>query len=81
MQIHAVELTDEDEFLILACDGIWEDMSSQKVPPPLPPRACTHSHMHVHGHSAAGTAAATRPMCQLFPATVRRAAIGRFQGL
>ncbi|CAI9113851.1 OLC1v1014542C8 [Oldenlandia corymbosa var. corymbosa] len=29
--ITAVELLDEDEFLVLACDGIWDCMSSQQV--------------------------------------------------
>mmetsp|Transcript_9431 Transcript_9431/g.28369 ORF Transcript_9431/g.28369 Transcript_9431/m.28369 type:complete len:793 (-) Transcript_9431:419-2797(-) len=30
-EISETELCEEDEFLILACDGIWEDMTSQQV--------------------------------------------------
>ncbi|KHG19769.1 hypothetical protein F383_03979 [Gossypium arboreum] len=29
--INAVELCDDDEFLVLACDGIWDCMSSQQL--------------------------------------------------
>lgn len=29
--IQIVELTDDDEFLILACDGVWDVMTSQQV--------------------------------------------------
>lgn len=29
--IHEIEITDDVEFLILACDGVWNSMSSQEV--------------------------------------------------
>ncbi|MCD9646719.1 hypothetical protein HAX54_036873 [Datura stramonium] len=29
--IHTVELSNDDDFLVLACDGIWDCMSSQEV--------------------------------------------------
>lgn len=29
--IRKIVITDEDEFMILACDGIWNFMSSEKV--------------------------------------------------
>jgi protein phosphatase 1G len=28
---HVVELCEDDEFIILACDGVWDVMSSQQV--------------------------------------------------
>jgi Protein phosphatase 2C len=30
-EIREQELQEDDEFLILACDGIWENLSSQQV--------------------------------------------------
>lgn len=29
--IRTLELTDEDEFIVLACDGVWNSLSSQEV--------------------------------------------------
>lgn len=29
--IKKIELTDEDDFMVLACDGIWNFMSSESV--------------------------------------------------
>jgi protein phosphatase PTC2/3 len=34
-EIREQELQEDDEFLILACDGIWENLSSQQVRPLL----------------------------------------------
>lgn len=31
--IHSVQLTDADSFLVLACDGVWEVMSKTRKPP------------------------------------------------
>lgn len=36
-EIREQELQEDDEFLILACDGIWENMSSQQVRLPVGP--------------------------------------------
>lgn len=29
--IRTLELTEEDEFIVLACDGVWNSLSSQEV--------------------------------------------------
>ena len=36
-EIREQELQEDDEFLILACDGIWENLSSQQVGQPFGP--------------------------------------------
>ena len=81
MQIHTVEMTDEDEFLILACDGIWEDMSSQKVHPPSSSRThtCMATCTCMDTQQLALLPLSIRPTCQHLPNT-KRQAIGRFCG-
>jgi protein phosphatase PTC2/3 len=32
-ELREQELQEDDEFLILACDGIWENLTSQQVHP------------------------------------------------
>ena len=29
--LRTLEITDEDEFIVLACDGVWNSLSSQEV--------------------------------------------------
>lgn len=30
-ELQTLEITDEDEFIVLACDGVWNSLSSQEV--------------------------------------------------
>ncbi|CAG0918590.1 unnamed protein product [Notodromas monacha] len=58
--VRTADLTDEDEFLVLACDGIWNSMSSQEVvdfvrtrlqkePKPALSEICREMFMHCTG--------------------------------
>lgn len=57
-EIREQELQEDDEFLILACDGIWENLSSQQV-------WLLPAQRHAHALSAGDSAAwpCTRSWC------------------
>ncbi|KAK9014991.1 hypothetical protein V6N11_006126 [Hibiscus sabdariffa] len=45
--INTVELCDDDEFLVLACDGIWDCMSSQQLVDYVREQLCTETKLSV----------------------------------
>lgn len=41
-ELHSIELTEEDNFLIMACDGVWDVLSNQEAVSYVHRRLLTH---------------------------------------